>query len=140
MSKAKAKKKFDGFYYSKLLAEDVARGLNGTVHCEGNAETGFRYYVMREELWPGELADVTNYPGMPFDKTVEVAYYETTQRVGSYRKRCLCCKGRKSFVSVDTGRDYFMFTCPDCKVKFAVSWKRLNKLLGKLRYDLRIRK
>ena len=60
-----AEKKFDGFYYVKWLAEQVAKQLNGTVHCEGNAKTGFRYYVVREELWPGELDDVTNYPGMP---------------------------------------------------------------------------
>ena len=136
MSKAKAKKKFDGFYYSKSLTELVAKDLNGTVHCEGDAETGFRYYIMREELWPGELADVTNYPGMPFDKTVEVADCETTQRISSYGRRCLCCNGKSRFI-VDTGRDYFVFGCSKCKVNFAVSWKRLNKLVKGLRYELR---
>lgn len=59
-------KKFDGFYYLKWLADQVAAECNGIVHREGNRKTGFRYYVMREELWPGEMDDITNYPGMPF--------------------------------------------------------------------------
>jgi len=62
---------------------------------------------------------------------------EITQFTSTYPVRCLCCDGRKSYVSVDTGTDIFTFTCYKCKMKFAVSWKRLNKLVGKLRYELR---
>ena len=61
-----AKKKFDGFYWVKWLADQVAEECNGIVHRQGNGKGRFRYYVIREELWPGELDDVTNYAAMPF--------------------------------------------------------------------------
>ena len=54
---------WDGYYFSKVLAQTVAREFDGELVWERNAETGFCYWVYRKELWPGELTGGCNCPG-----------------------------------------------------------------------------
>uniref|UniRef100_A0A6M3II93 Uncharacterized protein n=1 Tax=viral metagenome TaxID=1070528 RepID=A0A6M3II93_9ZZZZ len=52
------RRKFDGAYVLKRWADAVATEYNGSVY-EGRVPNGeLEYFVLREELWPGELDNI----------------------------------------------------------------------------------